>query len=48
VPAALVEHARKIADNHRATTGASIDPSTLRARLGVPPVLADAIAAQLA
>jgi hypothetical protein len=48
VPAALVEHARKIADTHRATTGAPIDSATLRARLGVPPVLADAIAAQLA
>jgi hypothetical protein len=48
VPAALVEHARKIADTHRATTGAPIDPATLRARLGVPPALADAIAAQLA
>jgi hypothetical protein len=48
VPAALVEHARKIADTHRARTGAPIDSATLRARLGVPPALADAIAAQLA
>jgi hypothetical protein len=48
VPAALVEHARKIADTHRSATGAPIDPATLRARLGVPPALADAIAAQLA
>jgi hypothetical protein len=48
VPAALVEHARKIADTHRSATGAPIDPATLRVRLGVPPALADAIAAQLA
>ena len=48
VPAALVEHARKVADAHRARTGSPIDPDTLRARLGVPPALADAIAAQLA
>jgi hypothetical protein len=47
VPAALVEHARKIADSHRAATGTPIDPATLRARLGVPPALADAITAQL-
>ncbi|MEU2183402.1 DUF2637 domain-containing protein [Streptomyces thermolilacinus] len=47
VPAALVDHARKIADDHRARTGAPIDTGTLRARLGVPPHLADAIAAQL-
>ncbi|MFE7174269.1 DUF2637 domain-containing protein [Streptomyces sp. NPDC057616] len=48
VPAALVEHARKVADDHRTRTGAPIDTDTLRARLGVPPHLADAIAAQLA
>ncbi|AEM81712.1 DUF2637 domain-containing protein [Streptomyces violaceusniger] len=47
VPPALVEHARKVADTHRATTGAPIDTDTLRARLGVPPQMADAIAAQL-
>lgn len=47
VPAALVEQARKIADTHQAATGTPIDPATLRARLGVPPALADAIAAQL-
>ncbi|MCQ8830530.1 DUF2637 domain-containing protein [Streptomyces malaysiensis] len=47
VPPALVEHARKIADAHRATTGAPIDTDTLRARLGVPPQMAEAIAAQL-
>ncbi|MGW9494834.1 DUF2637 domain-containing protein [Streptomyces prasinus] len=47
VPAALVDHARKVADDHHARTGTRIDPDTLRARLGVPPHLADAIAAQL-
>ncbi|WP_033314177.1 DUF2637 domain-containing protein [Streptomyces iakyrus] len=48
VPAALVDHARKVADDHRTRTGTPIDTNTLRARLGVPPQLADAIAAQLA
>ncbi|MEV5463374.1 DUF2637 domain-containing protein [Streptomyces sp. NPDC002788] len=48
VPAALVDHARKVADDHHARTGTPIDADTLRARLGVPPQLADAIAAQLA
>ncbi|TWG03183.1 uncharacterized protein DUF2637 [Streptomyces brevispora] len=48
VPAALVDHARKLAADHQARTGARIDTDTLRARLGVPPHLADAIAAQLA
>ncbi|MGF3197274.1 DUF2637 domain-containing protein [Streptomyces diastaticus] len=47
VPAALVDHARKVADDHHARTGAPIDTDTLRARLGVPPHLAEAIAAQL-
>ncbi|MET7323014.1 DUF2637 domain-containing protein [Streptomyces sp. NPDC005549] len=47
VPAALVDHARKVADDHHARTGDPIDTDTLRARLGVPPHLADAIAAQL-
>lgn len=47
VPPALVEHARKVADTHRATTGTPIDTDTLRARLGVPAPMADAIAAQL-
>ncbi|MDG9719311.1 DUF2637 domain-containing protein [Streptomyces sp. DH24] len=48
VPAALVDHARKVADDHRVRTGVPIDTDTLRVRLGVPPQLADAIAAQLA
>ncbi|MGP3632017.1 DUF2637 domain-containing protein [Streptomyces sp. 24-1644] len=48
VPAALVDHARKLADDHHARTGARIDTDTLRTRLGVPPQLAETIAAQLA
>ncbi|MFF4399376.1 DUF2637 domain-containing protein [Streptomyces sp. NPDC001480] len=47
VPAALVAHARKVADDHHTRTGTRIDPDTLRARLGVPAPLANAIAAQL-
>ncbi|MFF7597221.1 DUF2637 domain-containing protein [Streptomyces mirabilis] len=47
VPAALVEHARKVAAEHRTRTGAVIDTPTLRARLGVPAPMADAIVAQL-
>lgn len=47
VPPALVAHARKVADEHRTRTGAPIDIPTLRARLGVPLPLAEAIAAQL-
>lgn len=48
VPPALLDHARKVADTHHATTGDRIDSATLRARLGVPAPLADAITAQLA
>lgn len=48
VPAALVDHARKVAADHENRTGTRIDTDTLRARLGVPPHMADAIAAQLA
>ncbi|MFF5589324.1 DUF2637 domain-containing protein [Streptomyces hygroscopicus] len=47
VPAALVNHARKLADDHRARTGSPIDTDTLRARLGVPAPLADAIVSRL-
>ncbi|MGW6021434.1 DUF2637 domain-containing protein [Streptomyces sp. NPDC055099] len=47
VPAALVEHARKVATEHHSRTGTAIDTTTLRARLGVPMPMADAIAAQL-
>ncbi|MFD3541376.1 DUF2637 domain-containing protein [Streptomyces sp. NPDC058662] len=48
VPPALVVHAQKIADDHRTRTGSDIDTETLRARLGVPSPMAEAIAAQLA
>ncbi|MFD6171837.1 DUF2637 domain-containing protein [Streptomyces coeruleorubidus] len=47
VPAALVEHARKVAAAHHTRTGAPIDAPTLRARLGVPAPMAEAIAAHL-
>ncbi len=47
VPAALVTHARKVAADHLTRTGTAIDTPTLRARLGVPAPLAEAIAAQL-
>ncbi|MET8566797.1 DUF2637 domain-containing protein [Streptomyces sp. NPDC004783] len=48
VPPALVDHARKVATEHRTRTGSEIDTATLRARLGVPEDLAGAIVAQLA
>ncbi|MEU6373379.1 DUF2637 domain-containing protein [Streptomyces sp. NPDC046909] len=47
VPAALVDHARKVATDHHTRTGTPIDTPTLRARLGVPAPMAEAIAAQL-
>ncbi|MFF9485766.1 DUF2637 domain-containing protein [Streptomyces sp. NPDC014676] len=47
VPAALLDHARKIADAHRASTGAPIPADVLSARLGLPAPMTDAIAAQL-
>ncbi|MFF0556661.1 DUF2637 domain-containing protein [Streptomyces sp. NPDC004266] len=48
VPPALLAHAQKIADAHRARTGTPIDAETLRTRHGMPPALADSIALQLA
>ncbi|MFB7637038.1 DUF2637 domain-containing protein [Streptomyces sp. NPDC056149] len=48
VPPALLQHARKVAETHRTTTGTPIDIETLRARLGLSPALAEAITAQLA
>ncbi|MFE1253428.1 DUF2637 domain-containing protein [Streptomyces fungicidicus] len=48
VPPALVDHARKVATEHRTRTGNDIDTATLRARLGIPEDLAGAIVAQLA
>ncbi|MER5302029.1 DUF2637 domain-containing protein [Streptomyces lasiicapitis] len=47
VPAALLDHARKLAADHHTRTGTAIDTPTLRARLGVPAPMAEAIAAQL-
>ncbi|MDQ0960911.1 hypothetical protein QFZ66_004789 [Streptomyces sp. B4I13] len=47
VPAALIDHARKVAAEHHTRTGTPIDTPTLRARLGVPAPMADAIAAHL-
>ncbi|MFF9700471.1 DUF2637 domain-containing protein [Streptomyces griseofuscus] len=47
VPPALIDHARKVATDHRARTGADIDAATLRARLGLPEDLALAIVTQL-
>ncbi|WP_381552890.1 DUF2637 domain-containing protein [Streptomyces eurythermus] len=47
VPSALVDHARKVAAEHHARTGTPIDTPTLRARLGVPAPMAEAIATHL-
>ena len=47
VPAALVEHARKVAAEHHTRTGTPIDTPTLCARLGVPAPMAEAVAAEL-
>ncbi|MGW0211613.1 DUF2637 domain-containing protein [Streptomyces sp. NPDC003233] len=47
VPSALVDHARKVAAEHHTRTGTPIDTPTLRARLGVPAPMAEAIAARL-
>ncbi|MFF9360515.1 DUF2637 domain-containing protein [Streptomyces griseoluteus] len=47
VPAALVEHARSIADSHRKSTGEPITADALTARLGLPAPTCQAIAAQL-
>ncbi|QWB25606.1 MULTISPECIES: DUF2637 domain-containing protein [Streptomyces] len=48
VPPALIDHARKVATDHRTRTGTDIDTATLRTRLGIPEDLAGAIVAQLA
>ncbi|MFE2049984.1 DUF2637 domain-containing protein [Streptomyces sp. NPDC059459] len=47
VPAALIDHARKVAAEHRTRTGTPMDVTTLRARLGVPAPMAEAIASYL-
>ncbi|KIQ62682.1 SpdA protein [Kitasatospora griseola] len=48
VPPFLLDHARKLADDHRTRTGNPIDAGTLRARLGIADPLASALAAELA
>ncbi|MFD9323651.1 DUF2637 domain-containing protein [Streptomyces sp. NPDC060053] len=47
VPAALLDHARKLADTHRASTGTPMPADVLSARLGLPAPTTAAIAAQL-
>ncbi|MFI9750228.1 DUF2637 domain-containing protein [Streptomyces collinus] len=47
VPAALLDHARKIADAHRASTGSPIPAADLSAQLGLPTPMTDAITAEL-
>jgi hypothetical protein len=47
VPAALLDHARKITDAHRASTGSPMPADALSARLQLPAPMADAIAAEL-
>ncbi|MGW6011446.1 DUF2637 domain-containing protein [Streptomyces sp. NPDC055210] len=47
VPAALLDHARKIAETHRASTGSPMPAAVLSARLGLPAPMTNAIAAQL-
>jgi hypothetical protein len=47
VPAALLDHARKIATAHQASTGTPMPADALSARLGLPAPMVDAIAAQL-
>ncbi|MEU2736639.1 DUF2637 domain-containing protein [Streptomyces sp. NPDC007095] len=47
VPVALLDHARKIAESHRAATGAPMAADALSARLGLPGPMSDAIAAEL-
>ncbi|WP_406216719.1 DUF2637 domain-containing protein [Streptomyces canus] len=47
VPVALLDHARKIADAHRDSTGSPMPAAALSARLQLPAPMANAIAAQL-
>ncbi|WP_449350908.1 DUF2637 domain-containing protein [Streptomyces shaanxiensis] len=47
VPVALLDHARKIADAHHASTGSRMPADALSARLQLPAPMAEAIAAQL-
>ncbi|MDG9693027.1 DUF2637 domain-containing protein [Streptomyces sp. DH17] len=47
VPVALLDHARKLADAHKASTGAPMPADVLSARLGLPAQMTNAIAEQL-
>ncbi|WP_420035767.1 DUF2637 domain-containing protein [Streptomyces sp. cg28] len=47
VPPALLDHARKLADHHRATTGTALPVANLRTQLGLPTPVVDSIAAHL-
>ncbi|MFF8424881.1 DUF2637 domain-containing protein [Streptomyces sp. NPDC016566] len=47
VPAALLDHARKLAEAHRASTGSPIPADALSARLGLPADMTRAITDQL-
>ncbi|MFF2465311.1 DUF2637 domain-containing protein [Streptomyces mirabilis] len=47
VPVALLDHARKIAESHRATTGTPMAADALSARLGLPGPMSAAIATEL-
>lgn len=47
VPSFLLDHARKVADDHRIRTGNPIDTATLRIRLGIKDPLASALVAEL-
>lgn len=47
VPVALLDHARKIADSHRAATGAPMPADALTARLGLPGPMSAAITSEL-
>ncbi|MGW6259248.1 DUF2637 domain-containing protein [Streptomyces sp. NPDC055085] len=47
VPVALLDHARKIADSHRAATGTPMPADALTARLGLPGPMSAAITSEL-
>jgi hypothetical protein len=47
IPSALLDHARKLADAHQASTGSPMPVDVLAARLGLPTSTTDQIAAQL-
>ncbi|MGX1119155.1 hypothetical protein RKD37_004518 [Streptomyces ambofaciens] len=47
IPAALLDHARKLADAHQASTGTPMPAEALSARLGLPEPMVNAISAQL-